>query len=256
MKIAVITGASSGMGREFALQLPKWEKFDEIWVIARRRERLESLEAEIGVRTRVFALDLTREDSFDEYAAALAECKPEVSVLVNCSGYGKFGKYDEIPLDDSIGMIRLNSEAVVRMTTLTLPYMKKGSKIANLDSLSSFQPVPYMAVYGATKAFVLSYTRALGRELVPRGIKTIAICPGWVATEFFDRATTTNDKAVVYYNRVYKADEVVKTALHDMYRTKKDVSIHGFPVKVQVFLVKLLPHKLVMRVWLKQQKHI
>ena len=133
--------------------------------------------------------------------------------------------------------------------------MRRGAKLMNLDSLSAFQPVPYINVYGATKAFVLSYTRALGRELRPRGIRVMAVNPGWVKTEFFDHALTTSNDAVTYYNKVYEPAAVMATALKDLYRTKKDVSIHGARVRWQVRLTKLLPHSTVMNIWMKQQKH-
>ena len=163
-------------------------------------------------------------------------------------------RYDQIPLEDCMGMIDLNCKALVAITQLTLPYMKEGAKIIQLDSLSSFQPVPYINVYGATKAFVLSYSRALNVELKPRKIQVMAVSPGWVETEFFDRATKTSESAVTYYNVVYKSADVVRTALKDL-KKGKDLSVHGFQVKAQVLLVKLLPHKLVMKIWMKQQKH-
>ena len=133
--------------------------------------------------------------------------------------------------------------------------MKKGARILQLDSLSAFQPVPYINVYGASKSFVLSYSRALNRELRPRGIKVMSVNPGWVKTDFFDHATKTDESAVTYYNVMYEAEDVIKTAIRDIYETNKDVSIHGLPVKLQVLGVKLLPHKLVMKIWMKQQKH-
>ena len=133
--------------------------------------------------------------------------------------------------------------------------MQRGSCVVQLDSLSAFQPVPYLNVYAATKAFVLSYSRGLNVELKPRGIRVMAVCPGWVRTEFFDRAETTSDSAVTYFNVVYEAADVVRTAIRDMERGKKDVSIHGAPVRWQVRLVKLLPHRLVMKIWMRQQKH-
>ena len=133
--------------------------------------------------------------------------------------------------------------------------MKEGSKIVELDSLSAFQPVPYLNVYGATKAFVLSYSRALNKEVKKRGIRVMAVCPGWVKTDFFDRATATSDDAVTYFNILYEPEDIVRTAIKDLYKGKKDVSVHGLPVKAQILLVKLLPHSLVMKIWLKQQKH-
>lgn len=255
MRIAIVTGASSGMGREFVKQVSKKEKFDEIWVIARRKEALESLKKEVKAKIRPITLDLQNPESFDTYKKLLAEEKPEVALLANIAGYGKFGKYDEISLEDCMGMIDLNCKALVAMSQLTIPYMKRGSKILQLDSLSAFQPVPYLNVYGSSKSFVLSYSRALNRELKTKGIRVMSVNPGWVKTEFFDHATKSSNDAITYFNVMYDAKDVMKTAIHDLYHTKKDVSIHGFQIKAQVLLVKLLPHKIVMEIWMRQQKH-
>lgn len=254
-RIAIITGASSGMGRELVLQLPKWEQFEEVWVIARRTDRLEELKKLCPLPVRPISLDLTCSDALTHYGDLLEAVKPSVGLLANISGFGKFGRYDQIPLEDSMKMIDLNCKAVVAMTELTLPYMKRGARILNLDSLSAFQPVPYLNVYASTKAFILSYSRSLNQELRPRGIRVMSVNPGWVKTEFFDHALQTSDDAVTYYNKIYEPSDVMETALRDLYKTKKDVSIHGFSVRWQVRMVKLLPHSLVMKIWLKQQKH-
>lgn len=254
MNIAIVTGASSGMGREFVLQLGNYLTVDEIWVIARRQAALDSLSGECALPVRPVVLDLLAEESYAAYQKLLETEKPNVKLLVNAAGFGKFGDFDEISADDDCKMIDLNCKALVMMTRLTLPYMEKGSHILQLDSLSAFQPVPYITTYGATKAFVLSYTRALNRELKPRGIRMMAMNPGWVKTEFFNHATQTNNNRVQYYNRLYEAKDVVATGLKDLYKTKKDVSIHGFPVRMQVRAVKLLPHSIVMNTWLNQQK--
>ena len=251
MKIAVVTGASSGMGREFVKQLDVAHAFDEIWVIARRRDKLESLSDEVKARVRPVCLDLSLRESFDEYAALLAEEKPEVTVLVNGSGFGKFGAFVDMALDEQLAMIDLNDKALVAMTYLTLPYMREGGQIYQIDSLSSFQPVPYINVYGATKAFVLSFSRALNVELKKRKIRVMAVCPGWVRTEFFDHAVT--DDTITYYNKYFDADEVVARALRDM-RKGKDVSVCGFSIRMQVLATKILPHRLVMKIWCRQQK--
>ena len=254
MNIAVITGASAGMGREFVLQLAGKEPFDEIWVLARRADRLEALRTECAIPLRVLALDLADPEALSRYRACLAAEQPSVRVLVNCAGYGKFGACETIPADEQLGMIDLNCRALTAVTMETLPYMTQGSKIVMVDSLSAFQPVPYMAVYGATKAYVLSYSRALNAELAPRGIRVMAVSPGWVKTDFFDRAEADRTKPVVsYMNVLWEPADVVKTAIRDLYHSKKDVSIHGFPVKAQVLGVKLLPHKLIMKIWMKQQ---
>ena len=254
MKIAIVTGASSGMGREFVVQLAEKENYDEIWAIARREDRLLELKEQVPC-VRPLAMDLTLPASLEKLQDMLKEVAPEVKTLVNAGGFGKFGTYEDVPLNDSMNMIDLNAKALVAVTETVLPYMQRGSCVVQLDSLSAFQPVPYLNVYAATKAFVLSYSRGLNVELKPRGIRVMAVCPGWVRTEFFDRAETTSDSAVTYFNVVYEAADVVRTAIRDMERGKKDVSIHGAPVRWQVRLVKLLPHRLVMKIWMRQQKH-
>ena len=254
MKIAIVTGASSGMGREFVLQLSRYVAVDEIWVIARRKEALDSLKEECAVPVRPIALDLCKEDSFTAFEEILQQEQPDVKLLVNAAGFGKFGSFETVPLKDDMRMIDLNCKALVVMTRLVLPYMQAGSHILQLDSLSAFQPVPYITTYGATKSFVLSYSRAMNAELKDRGIRMMAMNPGWVKTEFFNHAFQTNKGEVQYFDRLYEAADVVATGLRDLYHSRKDYSIHGLPVRTQVRLVKLLPHSLVMKVWLNQQK--
>lgn len=254
MRIAVITGASSGMGREFVKGIAGDEPLDAVWVIARREERLASLQAEISIPVRPIALDLTKSESIEAYRALLAAEQPEVVTLVNASGFGKFRLTMDAPLDELLGMIDLNDKALVAMTHVTLPYMPKGARIFNLCSRSSFQPVPYINVYAASKAFVLSFSRALNVELRQKGIRVLAICPGWIRTEFFERAQTAGDDSVTRIKPVREAAGVVKTALRDD-RRGKDVSVYGFSERLERVLVKLLPHRLVMRIWMRQQRH-
>lgn len=255
MNIAIVTGASSGMGREFVLQLSGYVHVDEIWVIARREGALEALKNEIDVPIRPLPLDLCEESAFDAISALLEAEKPNIRLLVNAAGFGKFGAYHKVSLQDESRMIDLNCKAVVLLTRLCLPYMAAGSHILQLDSLSAFQPVPYITTYGATKAFVLSYSRAMNRELKSRGIRVMAMNPGWVKTEFFNHAFQTNgDNEVQYFNRLYEARDCVATGLKDLYHSKKDYSVHGLPVKLQVLGVKLMPHRIVMNIWQKQQK--
>ena len=254
MKIAIVTGASSGMGREFVRQLAQYVTVDEVWAIARRADALAQLCAECPYPVRPISLDLCENESFDRFAALLEAEKPDVKLLVTAAGFGKFGRFDKVSVTEESRMIELNCTALVKMTRLTLPYMHAGSHILQLDSLSAFQPVPYITTYGATKAFVLSYSRAMNRELKADGIRCMAMNPGWVKTEFFNHAFQTNGSEVQYFNRLYEAKDVVATGLKDLYRTNKDVSIHGLPVKAQVLLVKLVPHRMVMNIWLNQQK--
>lgn len=252
MKIAVITGASSGIGREFVRELDKEQEFDELWLIARREERLLELGQETHAGVRPLAFDLTDPGSFERYAALLRQEQPEIAVLVNAGGFGRFKAFSETELDVLLKMIDLNDKALTAITYLSIPYMKPGSCIYQMGSGSSFQPVPYMDVYGASKAFVLSFSRALNVELRDRGIRVMAVCPGWIRTEFFDHAIS--DDTVSYFDRYYGPNEVAVKALKDM-KKGKDVSILGFPERMRRLGVKLLPHKLVMRIWCRQQKH-
>ena len=254
MNIAIVTGASSGMGREFVLQLSQYVQVDEIWAIARREAALNALQQEVSVPVRPVVLDLCQPESFTKLEAMLEAEKPNIRLLVNAAGFGKFGSYDKISAADDCRMIDLNCKALLMVTRLCLPHMTSGSHVLQLASNSSWQPVPYITTYGATKALVLSYSRAMNRELRARGIRMMAMNPGWVKTEFFDHALQTNSGQVQYYDRLYEARDVVATGLKDLYKTKKDFSIHGLPVRLQVMLVKLLPHSLVMNTWLSQQR--
>ncbi len=254
MNIAIVTGASSGMGREFVLQLSQHVQVDEIWAIARRREALKSLQKEVSVPVRAICLDLCLEESFEQLQELLETENPNVKLLVNAAGFGRFGAYHKVSIADDCRMIDLNCKALVVVTRLCLPYMGSGSHILQLDSLSAFQPVPYITTYGATKSFVLSYSRAMNRELKAKGVRMMAMNPGWVKTEFFTHAFRTNDCEVQYFDRLYEAADCVATGLKDLYCSKKDYSVHGLPVKLQVFLVKLVPHRFVLDIWLNQQK--
>ena len=250
-RIAVITGASSGMGREFAHRIAAEYQIDEMWVIARRLDRLEALAGEIAIPVVPIALDLTDAESIHTYRARLEAEQPDVRVLVNASGVGRFGAFADIDLDTHCKMIDLNSKAYVAMTHVTLPFMHEEGEVYQLDSLSAFQPIPYIGVYGATKSFVLSFSRALNVELKKRRIHVMAVCPGWVKTEFFDHAV--KDDTIVYYNRFYTAEQVIGRALRDM-KKRKDVSVCGPATRALVLLTKLLPHRLVMKIWCRQQK--
>lgn len=251
MRIAVITGASSGMGRAFAKELDRRETFDEIWVLARRQERLTELARELRAPVRPLALDLCKQESIEAYAALLRAQKPTVAYLVNGSGFGLFQPFEEGSLDAYDEMIDLNCKAMVAMTHHTLPYMQPNSKILNICSVAGFEPVPYINVYAATKAFAVSHTRALNAEWGPCGIRALAICPFWTKTEFFDRAKT--DDTVTYYSRFTTSEQVVARAFRDLKRGR-DVSIAGGMNRVEHLLIKLLPHRLVMWIWCKQQK--
>ena len=250
MKIAVITGASSGMGRDFAITIDKEYDLDEIWVIARRKERLDELSGECRATVRAVALDLLDPDSYDIYSELLKEAEPDVRFLVNAAGFGLFGEFTGMDLKKQLDIVELNDKALTAVTYLTLPYMKEGSHIINLASNSSWQPVPYMNIYAASKAYVMSFSRALGMELRGRRIHVMAVAPGWIKTEFFD--TAVHDDTIRYFDRYYTSKQVIDRAMKDL-KKRKPVSILGLPVRMQVRLVKHLPVSLVMKTWCRQQ---
>lgn len=252
MNIAVITGASSGMGREFVKQIDSFG-LDEIWGIALDEAGLDSLEKEVKTKLKKFALDLTDAKSFDILVEALSNGQPNVVWLANCSGFCKFGDYATIPLKISVNMIELNDIALVKMTELFLPYMKENAKIIQIASMAGLQSTPYMNVYGASKAFVLSYSRGLSAELKPRKISCTCMCPLWTNTNFLKEAQKTSDSQVGHISSGYDAAKVVARGINDA-KLGKVVSFYGAKSKLQVLAVKLLPHSLVMKLWLSQQK--
>ena len=250
MKIAVITGASSGIGREFVLSVDKRFELDEIWVIARRSDRLEELRPLCRNMLRTLTLDLADAAAIESYRALLAAERPEIALLVNAAGCGVFGAFAEQDISRVLNSVQLNDVALTAMCHASLPYMQKGDAIINMGSNSSWQPVPHQAVYGASKSYVLSLSRAIGRELKPKGIHVMCVCPGWIKTEFQQNAE--HDKYIRYVDRWYTAREVSEQAMLDLAK-KKTVSILGAPVRRQVRLVKFLPVQLVMNIWCRQQ---
>lgn len=252
-EIAIVTGASGGMGKLFAESLEKHRKFDEVWVIARSADKLEQLKNTIKTPLKAIPMDLGREESYKEFEKLLSEEKPRVKLLVNCAGYGKFDAFENLTMEENLGMIDLNCKALTALTYLSLPYMVKGSEVLNVASVAAFQPIPYIGVYGASKAYVLSFSRALGREVRKRGIRVFAVCPFWTKTAFFERAIDKERTPVIKkYVAMYDPNYIVDYTWKKM-KTKKDYCIPGFKAKLQVLAVKLLPHSIVMRVWENQQ---
>ena len=200
-------------------------------------------------------LDLTNENDLLKYKNKIDKEKPNVIILGNCAGFGIFNHSENIDTDIKLNMIDLNVKAPVALIDYTLPYMKSNAKIMNIVSCAGFQPIPYINDYAATKSFLLSYSRALNKELKYKNIHVLAVTPYWTKTEFFKRAIDDNKKKVVInYNAMYEARDVMKLAIKDLYNSKKDISCYGFVNRFQKILTKILPHKLVMKVWMHQQK--
>ncbi len=248
MKIAIVTGASSGMGREFVKQIGfLYRSLDEIWVIARRKERLIELQTHSVVPLRIFEGDLLKPPIYTSLKQAFEEEQPDIRMLVNAAGFGKTGSVEEILAEDKkaqLRMIDLNCIALSRMTFCCLPYFSKGSRILNLASAAAFCPQPLFTVYAATKAYVLSFTRALGAELRPKGILVTAVCPGPVDTEFFEVAGKMEN---VWKKMVLaKAPDVVRRALLDS-RAGRPMSVYGIAMKGARIASKLIPHHFILK---------
>ena len=143
MRIAIVTGASSGIGREFALQIPRlYKNLDELWVVARRTERLKELEHKLSLPVRIFDGDLKRDYIFERIEKELYRNKADIRMLVNSAGYGKTGAFASIDAKEQLGMVSLNCHALTRLTQICLPYMSKGSRLINTASAAAFAPQP------------------------------------------------------------------------------------------------------------------
>lgn len=242
-KIAIVTGASSGMGRDFALLLSDFVKVDEIWLLARRKDKLDllvsKLEEKNAPHARAFEIDLSGRSGVSRFATIL-ECERlldessgglEISLLVNNAGFGTYGTFEETDIQKELDMIDLNCTALTGITGFCLPYMKKGSVLINTASLASFLPLGNFAVYGATKSFVLSFTIAIAAELKDKGIKVCALCPGPVSTEFANVASNGSRKNV---RHGLPSDKVVFHCLKKAFAGKK-TAIYAFKWKFKAF---------------------
>lgn len=252
--IIVVTGAASGLGKEFILQYSKKEvNIDEIWAIDRNKEGLEELSKEVN-NVIPLVLDLSCQKDFEKYESKLKKEKPNIKLLCNIAGYGKFDHSENIPLDVKLNMIDVNVKAPISMIDYSLPYMMEYSKILNVASCAAFQPIPYVNEYASTKAFLFSYSRALNRELKYRKIHVMVVTPYWTKTNFFTRAVEKNKKEVVIkYDVMYQTSDVVALMIKDL-NNNKEISIYGKLNRAQRLLVKLMPHSVIMNIWMNKQK--
>ena len=249
MKIAIITGASSGLGREFALCTAKmYDNIDEIWLVARRRDRLEKLASEIkGVNCRAVEMDLCAEGSIAELEKMIKESGADIRLLINNAGMGKLGNISDMSVESQTAMVDLNIRALTAVTTLSLKYMSRGAEIVNVCSIASFAPNARLTVYSSTKAYVLSFTKGLREELKPLGINCCCVCPGPMRTEFLAVANITEGASKTFDTLPYcNAATVAKKTLT---ASKKGRCVYT-PTPFYKFyrlIAKLLPHSVVMK---------
>ena len=218
MKTAIITGASSGLGREFVRQIA--DVFPEIecyWLIARRVERLEEMAADLSDKTvKCIPMDLCDNMSFMTFGELLMTEQPEVALLVDNAGCGYLGEVGQVDTASQTRMIDLNIRALTAITNMAVHYMDEGSRILNVSSIASFCPNPRMTVYSASKAYVTSYTVGLSEELRRKGITVTAVCPGPMETEFLSVGNITGNsrmfEALPYCDQVRVAGGALRAA--------------------------------------------
>lgn len=244
MGIALVTGASSGLGREFVRQLSVDPAVQEIWAVARRQDRLEQLKQIAARPVRPIPLDLTQKGSIQALKALLEAEHPILSVLVCAAGAGKMGETSTLSPEENDAMIDLNCRAAVAVTTVCLPYLRRGSRVLELCSTAAFQPMPGLNVYAATKAFLLSYTKALHWECLPKGIHVTAVCPYWVKdTEFIPLAQEGNLGQFRHFPLASRSASVVRLSLSAS-RRNLWVATPGIVCSLHRVGAKLIPHRI------------
>jgi short-subunit dehydrogenase len=246
-KLAMVTGASNGIGLDLARKFAA-EKFDLVLVArseGKLREIADALAQEHGITATVLRADLAQPNAAVELMRALDERKLEVEVLVNNAGYALYGPFAETNMQDELNMIQLNVVALTQLTKLLVPRMiaRKSGRILNLASTAAFQPGPLMAVYYATKAYVLSLSEALANELQGTGVTVTALCPGPTKTGFQARAQMEDSK-LVRGKEIMSSEEVARAGFEGLMRGKT-VVIPGAQNKMLATAVRFLPRKTV-----------
>lgn len=249
MNVAIITGASSGLGVEFLKHTAEmYLNLDEIWLVARRKDRLDQLAKEYTtVKCVPVALDLSQDFAFAELENLLAQNNATVSLLINNAGFGKVGNVYDMDIASQTGMVDLNCKGLTGVTSACLKHMQKGSQILNVCSIASFAPNAGLNVYSATKAYVMSLTKGLNYELKSKGINCCCVCPGPMNTEFLSVANIAPGTSKTFDTLPYSdPSKVAKKALIAS-KNGRCVYTYGAFYKFFRFIAKVLPHSLVMK---------
>lgn len=217
-KVAIITGATSGIGRRFAKTVHLHYEYDELWLLDNDEESLVKFTEELDVqKVKAVVVDLGEQSVYGELSKMIAQENVLIVLLVNCAEFGKSEDAISLPLETVNRMFDINCRAVMSLCHICRPYMRRGSRILNVSSMAAFRPVPHLAEYGASKAFVLNFSRALSKKLKPEGITVTALCPDW---------TETKHKQIV--DSGWKALE-----------RGKDMAACGFAAHLGIFLASL-----------------
>ena len=242
MKIVIVTGASSGIGEEFVKQLDQtFHRIDEIWMIARNKEKMEEIAGQLQNKTRILPLDLQSKEDISLLEDILKVEKPGICMLVNCAGFGVMGDFLQLDIQEQLDMIDLNCKALTQITYLSLPYIIRNGRILQVASSAAFSPQANFAVYAATKSYVLSFSRALQEEIRDRGIFITTVCPGPVDTPFFIKAEKYGHTLQLKKKFSVTPQRVVHDALIDAKR-RRSVSVCSFPMKAYHVASKVTPH--------------
>ena len=248
MKIAIVTGASAGLGREIVRQIEAvFPEIEQYWLIARRQNRLKELAASLPEgRAECLPLDLCDPMSFITLQEKLAAEQPEVALLVNNAGCGYLGSIGEVETSTQTRMIDLNLRALTAVTNITVPFMVPGSRILNVSSIAAFCPTPRMTVYSASKSYVSAFTIGLAEELKPKGITATAVCPAPMQTEFLDAGRIAGNsrmfETLPYCDQVQVAGGALRAA-----RAGRTIYTPKLFYKFYRLLAKVTPVKLMVK---------
>lgn len=246
--VAIITGATGGLGKSFVKHII--DDVDEVWAIGRNVKKLEALKEEFGEKIKCFSIDLSDIGNLDFIRQELSRGEYKIAYLVNNAGSGRMAASTDFSEQEIQAHINTHNTSIAVMCNICIPYMENGSHIINVASQSAFQPVAYINLYAACKAFCYSYSRALNMELKDKGIVVTVVCPGWVKTELLQ---TEMNGHQVSFPHLAEPDAVVIKALKDAKRGK-DMSVYSSYVRIMQFFSKYYPHSIVMKIWIKSIK--
>ncbi|WP_036476576.1 SDR family oxidoreductase [Myxosarcina sp. GI1] len=258
MKTALVTGASFGIGKAFARELAS-KKMDLV-LVARTQNKLQQLATELkdkyAIATEVIALDLSEPSAGKTLFDKVTASGLNIDLLINNAGFGDYGAFCDRPLEKQLAMIQLNVSTVVELTGLFLPVMKQrgDGAIVNVSSIAAFQPIPYMSIYAATKAFILNFTEAIWAENKDSGVRILAVCPGPTESQFYDRADFPDSMAGMNDDNMDSPEAVVRETLAALEKGQSTIVTGGIGNQIIVNIPRFIPRDLLVNAVGKQFK--